>query len=801
MHFPRLRKVRAIYRSLFALSLIFVLFVSSPGAVAQRSQSPKSVQLPEEYLNGMLAGLEDSDSGISFNSVLPLLLLDATDVKDSKTLAAIVQKMLKTLNDKKQDMNDRAISAMALVKLSDSNSVVIQEIVKILRDTTEDINFRWVIISIINQWNYNTSDSKQQSNAIRRRFAPEVVSILKDQTQDASIRIEVAEIVVSLGDRAKPYIPDIARLLQDSSNLAIPGRAALVLSTLGDPAKPYISDMLNILRDETLKNYSYSPQKNAAAALGKLGNAAKPYIPDLLIILKDKKRYVEIRQEIVSTLGKIGTIPDILTILKDKKEDVEVRRIAASALARLGAGSDLLNFIQDKSEDIEVRKRIMIPLEKLGYTGKNFIPNLLTFIQDKQQDIDSRSLAADALLRNLGDATKPYVPTIANLLKDKSQDRAVRGKAARVLINLGDEGKPFIADIMSFIKEKISSPSDWERDFGNNIEFLSNEASANWGDAVKPFIQDIANVLRDKKQNPYVRGPAGYMLISLGDSAKPYIPDMIDFVQDKTHSDRSTDGGRWGVASSLTELGDAIIPFIPNLRTIINDQTEESSFRVGLARSLIDLGDPGKVIIPDMVAIIRDKAQPFEVRSRMSRALGSFGDVAAPYIPDILNLIKTTSYNNGIREAERLRDMFPLSFSSVKLKFEQVLPFVDMAESVKQEPDTSWRLTAYVQSNGSDEIKHLLKWVGKPQPGKVPSQLNHEDGVKTLTLFAKTWEFSQNLPDLRRSLIQPIANVTQMVQWKPSDKTLLSTHYQNLITVDTDRAKVLKDAIDRLNLE
>jgi hypothetical protein len=60
----------------------------------------------------------------------------------------------------------------------------------------------------------------------------------------------------------------------------------------------------------------------------------------------------------------------------------------------------------------------------------------------------------------------------------------------------------------------------------------------------------------------------------------------------------------------------------------------------------------------------------------------------------------------------------------------------------------TWRFLTYFLSGGTDEIKTLLTWLGKPQI--IPTQLNYEDGNKALTLFADIWTPSQDLKGCNR---------------------------------------------------
>ena len=135
-----------------------------------------------------------------------------------------------------------------------------------------------------------------------------------------------------------------------------------------------------------------------------------------------------------------------------------------------------------------------------------------------------------------------------------------------------------------------------------------------------------------------------------------------------------------------------------------------------------------------------------------------------------------------------------------QLDFNQSLIILDSAEYENSEAAQQWRFLVYFLSGGSDEAKTLLKWMGKPQSGSIPTQLNHDEGVKTLTLFAKAWESSKDLPNLRSSLTQQIADVAKMGKWETGDIPLLAKHYQNLSAANSNNADSVKEAMNRLTV-
>jgi hypothetical protein len=90
--------------------------------------------------------------------------------------------------------------------------------------------------------------------------------------------------------------------------------------------------------------------------------------------------------------------------------------------------------------------------------------------------------------------------------------------------------------------------------------------------------------------------------------------------------------------------------------------------------------------------------------------------------------------------------------------------------------------------------------MGRPQLSSIPTQLNHDEDVKNLNVFAQAWSPSKNLPFLRSELTQQITDVAKLGNWQISDIPLLTTHYQNLSAVKSNNADSVKEAMNRLTV-
>jgi HEAT repeat protein len=369
----------------------------------------------------------------------------------------------------------------------------------------------------------------------------------------------------------------------------------------------------------------------------------------------------------------------------------------------------------------------------------------------------------------------------AKILKDKSVDSSVRQGAAYALGNLGEAAKPYVKDIADILKDK-SVDSD--------VRGSAAYALGNLGEAAKPYVKDIADILKDKSVDYDVRQGAAYALGNLGEAAKPYVKDIADILKDK-----SVDSDvRYGAAYALGNLGEVAKPYVKDIADILKDKSVDSDVRQGAAKALGNLGEAAKPYVKDILDILKDKSVDYNVRRSAAKALGNLGEAAKPYVKDILDILKDKSVDKYVRYGAA----YALG-KIEKLRLNQVVVILDSVYYEGQSEIAKWRFLTYFLGGGTDDVKTLLTWVGKPKA--IPENLTHAKGVKTLEVFNKAWEASTGLDELRKDLASKIALVAKevsKVSWQPQDIVLLQTHYNNLKNAGFNEADSLQSVIVNL---
>ena len=237
---------------------------------------------------------------------------------------------------------------------------------------------------------------------------------------------------------------------------------------------------------------------------------------------------------------------------------------------------------------------------------------------------------------------------------------------------------------------------------------------------------------------------------------------------------------------------------------ILKDEKVNADVRGSAASALGNLGDAAAKYVPDILNILKDEKVPAYVRGSAASALGNLGDTAAKYVPDILNFLKDEKVDASVRygAAEALGKI-------KQLKLEEVVIGLNYAYEPNQGifgSDTGkfefWRFWSYFLSGGNDEVKTLLKWVGRPERKAIPEKLTHDEGKKTLEIFFKTWEASQGLTELREDLAKQISEVAanKNVSWQLQDIGLLKKHQSNLEKISPTDANAVQSAIDKLKV-
>ncbi|MEH1823090.1 MAG: HEAT repeat domain-containing protein, partial [Nostoc sp.] len=417
-----------------------------------------------------------------------------------------------------------------------------------------------------------------------------------------------------------------------------------------------------------------------------------------------------------------------------------------------------------------------------------YVPDILNILKDEKVPANVRRSAASAL-GNLGDTAAKYVPDILNILKDEKVPANVRRSAASALGNLGDAAAKYVPDILNFLKdEKVDA----------YVRSRAASALGNLGDAAAKYVPDILNILKDEKLDVNVRSGAAEALGNFGDAAAKYVPDILNFLKDK----KLDVNVRLGAAEALGNFGDAAAKYVPDILNILKDEKVDAYVRSRAASALGKLGDAAAKYVPDILNILKDEKVPASVRGGAASALGNLGDAAAKYVPDILNILKNEKVPASVRGGAAV------ALGKIKqLKLEEVVIVLNYAYEPNQGifgSDTGnfefWRFWSYFLSGGTDNVKTLLTWLGRPERKAIPEKLTHDEGKKTLEVFLKVWEPSKDLERLREDLAEQISIVAEnkKVNWKWQDIGLLQSHYNNLKTSYPTKAYAVQSQINNL---
>jgi HEAT repeat protein len=228
-------------------------------------------------------------------------------------------------------------------------------------------------------------------------------------------------------------------------------------------------------------------------------------------------------------------------------------------------------------------------------------------------------------------------------------------------------------------------------------------------------------------------------------------------------------------------------------------------------QNLKSVGREPEDIAKKAAEILKDEKVDANVRASAASALSNFGQAAAKYVPDIVNILKDEKVDANLR-ASAARALGNIT----QLKLEEVIVILNYVyepnqgklwstlSSNRENRDNInfeyWRFLTHVLAGGNDEVKTLLKWLGKPDRKAIPEQLKYDEGKKTLELFLKIWVPTQGLQGLREDLEEQISVVAsnKKVLWKPQDISLLESHYKNLKAVNSTKAAAVKSVIDNL---
>jgi hypothetical protein len=219
-----------------------------------------------------------------------------------------------------------------------------------------------------------------------------------------------ADAFRTLGRRAAPAIPQLARLAKDPSRRMSANRAAFVLISFGPETQAIVMDLLNDPRPLI--------RTPAIFEVARFGTNALPAIPRLIDCLKDPDE--NIAAMAVSALGDLHLWPELsvtalTNALQDGRERVE--REAVTALDKFGADGRaiVMELLNDPRPSIRISA--ILEIARFGTNALPAIPRLIDLLKDPD-----KSVAAMAA-RSLGELQlRPElsVPALTNALQNGS---------------------------------------------------------------------------------------------------------------------------------------------------------------------------------------------------------------------------------------------------------------------------------------------------------------------------------------------------------------------------------------------
>jgi HEAT repeat protein len=198
-----------------------------------------------------------------------------------------------------------------------------------------------------------------------KAFVPTLCEILRNPGRSA--RISAAERLAAIGPEAQGAVPSLIQALGRrnpvfSADEDVPGKAAGALSRIGAVAVPALV--------QALKDEDSLVRAGAADALGRIGSRAASAVPALVEALRDERMIV--RASAAMALKRMGpaaafAVPALTRALRDDYS--LVRRTAAEALGEIGkAAQPATSAIVDATRDeyMAVREAAELALRRIG---------------------------------------------------------------------------------------------------------------------------------------------------------------------------------------------------------------------------------------------------------------------------------------------------------------------------------------------------------------------------------------------------------------------------------------------------
>jgi HEAT repeat protein len=414
----------------------------------------------------------------------------------------------------------------------------------------------------------------------------EVIRFVEDYCSKAGVTWDKTDRKLK-GTQTEPTESDLPALVKELSNSESPvrARAAQVLGTMGAKAKLAVPDLARLLKDSEAL-----PQRCALEALGKIGPDASPAADALVELLKGSDATT--RKEAARTLGKIGAavkgqaFPALTVLLKDSNKGL--REVAAEAIASLGTldPADLPVVLElSKDSDVEVRAFALRSLGHFPTQAKEVVPALVAAY--KGSDDKRVQAAAVASLGGYPAEAATIVPIVTEALKSASPELMLAGSQAAA--NLGPEAAKLVPELASALENGDSA---------TRKEVLTALKAV--GPAAKAAVPAVAKVLADNKDHDMRLTALGVMEAAVKEAkdGKAAAPALIAlFGEEPEQTNR--------ILAVLAKVGGDALPALK-----ANIANANKDVRLGVARALGALGRLARTAAPAIALRAQAETDP-----------------------------------------------------------------------------------------------------------------------------------------------------------------------------------------------
>ena len=246
-------------------------------------------------------------------------------------------------------------------------------------------------------------------------------ALQKDKSE--IVREAAARSLAKFGPQAESQVLILASALEDK-HAGTRAAAAETLNELGEKARPALPKLLKVLSN---KDSDHFTRTYAALILVKISDEPRKLVPALTAALSDKDSPVKVREAVIYGLSSLGaeaadSAEALAKILAEKKEKVELRRSAAVALAKVGAKVNVAwpaAKIALVDTDNSLRYQA-IRLAGIYAKDEKAVVPALADAAAKDDNTENR-LAAIQELGQLGNVAADAVPTLTRLASGDSR--------------------------------------------------------------------------------------------------------------------------------------------------------------------------------------------------------------------------------------------------------------------------------------------------------------------------------------------------------------------------------------------